>query len=195
MKCKTGYIYNTLIVSIFILNCSSSTNQNDLENLPFVTGIIETTFTEPEGTGLIFGDPSYVIGSESNFINVVPNPYCYTKAALIVENSGHQIAFTHLPKKGTIKIVKAGYKRSKAGMEIYDLKRINNLNSVCIFEHNLTLSDGMLFWDATDMDGHHVSSGFYRAFFISDSGENVNWIDLYLILDEDWNDPTGWISN
>jgi len=180
-----------VILFLFLLNgCNLPTAQNESNSIPVVTGIIETTEIQPSGTGRIFGDPSY----SNEWIQAVPNPYSPTINKSPFEKGSPIVYLTNLPQTCTIKIVKATYEKRNPIKQTYSLEAVNEFTSIRTIEHNSENIRENIKWDLTDSYGVQVQSGFYRVFFISGDDDEINWVDLYLILDNSWKDPTGWFS-
>lgn len=169
-----------------------------LHHVPVITGI---WYVGSSNFGGYFvekwGNPSYPmpgVKDEYRRINVYPNPY-FASSPLDTSPTNRFIMFNHLPDKVAIHIYKGIWFTQEpppnpvvidGGIVAKSVKPIRTLHhqSESQFEK----------WDLKDNSGNYISSGFYRAYFVSEQDELLNWVDMYILMPFDcatWVDPTG----
>ncbi|RMH94240.1 MAG: hypothetical protein D6681_13495 [Calditrichaeota bacterium] len=186
---------------LFLYGCQSPTSNPEtpragLFHTPVITGIWWTTEEYPDGfpDAARIGNPAYPVG-EGKFarINAVPNPYLgFNPQETDFEETS--IVFTHVPLRATVEI----YRGVWVGQPVPPEETITGgavthrfIRPVRILHNDSTQ---FLRWDFRDEFDRPLPSGFYRAYFFTEDGEMVNFVDLYVISRLDcasWIDPTG----
>ncbi|MBN2424772.1 MAG: hypothetical protein JXR46_06225 [Calditrichaceae bacterium] len=181
---------------ILLFACSDPNDNFDFDNFPSITGIIVTTVEAPDGTGEVYGNPSYSISGPSeplSYINIFPNPYL---GVSILEPSPDKkfICFSHLPDSVRIEISVGIYKNQKETVHKNMRSRKNPIRTI----QKTDTSHSYLQWNLKDDNDEYIETGFY-SINIFDIQENSQRIDAYIILPDQisecsvWDDPTGWL--
>lgn len=188
------------IAGFFILfvscNKNNVTDPNTLSDIPVVTGIKVTTFSQPEGTGLVYGTPSYPMANAiDSEISAYPNPYIISNWVGPNIYADHFITFFNLTGKLKILIYKA---ISLQENEVINSQKLDNSNYSPIVTLNKNDDNKFFIYDLKDKNKNYLSTGLYRAYFYSEDDKLQNFIDLYIVLPYDcdtFTDYTGWLDS
>jgi hypothetical protein len=178
-----------IIIIICSLNCSSPTsspppNNLNLINPPIISGIYETTYDYPDGTGKVIGFPSYVLqnNNEIKGTNVFPNPYCDSTGNERYRSFIRYVTFTHLPVTATITIIRGvSDAESFSGSSSFFMGISTIRNGVNIVR-TIQKNDSSQFcrWDLKDYSGKYVTTGYYRAYISWPLISSQYWLDISL---------------
>jgi hypothetical protein len=189
-------LFNTKFLGTIIilcsLNCSSPTssppsNNLNLINPPIISGIYETTYDYPNGTGRVIGSPSYVLenNNEIKGTNVFPNPYYDSTRNEFYGTFIRRVTFSHLPVTATITIVR-GVSDAESLSESSSFMGIATIRSGVNIVRTIEKNDSSQFcrWDLKDSNGNYVTTGYYRAYISWPLLSRQYWLDISLNLME-----------
>jgi hypothetical protein len=200
-----------MLMSFMFLHCNSPEEPstlvlNSLNRTPVITGIYVTAVDPSSVTGYTqrgqLGNPSYLQNQTS--VIACPNPYNIFDVS-IGQLPVPRIALYNLPPVSELQIYKGIYGFDLTGQKLLNVGNVQTIEGAVFInapsepirtiEH--TSGSGDEVWNLFDDNGSLVPSGFYRIFIIpvTKNANSIQWVDIYLITDKKWKDPTGWLSS
>jgi len=183
--CYCNFLKALIFVILIISSCSSPTEpQYGFINLiepPVITGFYVTTFENPDGTGEVIGNPSYIIKG----INIFPNPFEGFYTGVEINRPVDFITFTHLPKNVTIIIIKGRTPKEAINSQNSYLG-IPALKGGVLKVRTIEKNEATQFarWDLKDENEKYIPSGYYRAYLFGEEIPENYWLDISVELKE-----------